>query len=842
LFFEEDMTAFLQDTRYAFRTLLHNPGFTAVAVLSLALGIGANTAIFGLIDAVMLRTLPVEKPGELVYFGEGDYRGISFSTLPLFRAVSYPMLRAYQRELQSFTGVAAHDSRLNRVYISDATNVSGGSPEAATAQLVSGNYFGVLGIRPSLGRLLEPNDDVDAGAHPVVVLSYGFWQQKFGGDAEIAGKTMLINGRAYTVLGVTPPNFFGERVGERPDLWAPLVMQAEISQRGSFLDDAHVYWMRAFGRLKPGVSLQQARAEVDVVFQQQIYDLAGDNMSQQERERTKQLRAVLAPAAHGLSNMRQNYANPLILLMSVVGLVLLIACANIANLLLARATARRKEIGVRLALGAGRARLVRQLLTESLLLSAAGGLLAVLVGSWALELLLRMASRDATPVPLDAGIDLRVLAFTSGLTLLTVLLFGLVPALRATRFDLAPTLQVNARGGIGERSRFGLNRALVVSQVAMSLVLLIGAGLFLRSLQNLRNIAWGFDTSHVLVVGIDPRGAGIEREQLAPLYQRLLERVEAIPGVQSASISLYSLLGGSTRSGGIEVEGYTFAEGEDADTEQIEVTSRYFETVGMRILEGRGFTDPDRAGSPLVAVVNRKFAERFFPNRSALGGQISTGGDAGGKYEIVGVVEDSRIHSPGEDPNIVMFFPVTARADYLSSLDVRSTADPAALAAALRAALAETAPNLPVTEILTMDDRVDRVLTQQRLMTQLTGAFGLLALLLATLGLYGLMSYNVSRRTSEIGIRMALGAERTNVLGLVLKESMVLVGAGAIVGLVGAAMLARLLTSQLYETSATDPAAMVVATVVLLLVAALAAYLPARRAARTDPMTALRYE
>lgn len=836
------MTAFLQDIRYAFRTLLHDRGFTAVAVLSLALGIGANTAIFGLIDAVMLRTLPVERPGELVYFGEGDYRGISFTSLPLFRATSYPMLRAYQRELQSFSGVAAHDSVLNRVYISEGLNAPGGSPEAAMAQLVSGNYFDVLGVRPLLGRLLQSSDDVNAGAHPVIVLSYGFWQQKFGGDAEIAGKTMLVNGLAFTVLGVTPPQFFGQRVGERPDLWTPLAMQAHISQRESFLDDATVYWMRTLGRLQPGVPLEQARAEVDVVFQQQIYDLAGKNMSQQEREKTAQLRAALVPAAQGLSEMRRNYSDPLILLMAVVGLVLLIACANIANLLLARAAARRKEIGVRLALGAGRARLIRQLLTESLLLSAAGGLLAVLVASWALELLLRMASDDATPVPLDAGIDLRVLAFTSALTLLTVLLFGLVPALRATRFDLAPTLQVNARGGIGERSRFGLNRALVVSQVAMSLLLLIGAGLFLRSLQNLRNVDWGYDTEHVLVAGIDPRGAGIAREQLAPLYQRLIERVEAIPGVQSASISLYSLLGGSTRSGGIEIEGYTFADGEDPDTEQVQVSSRYFETVGMRILEGRGFTDRDRAGSPLVTVINRKLAERFFPNRSALGGHISTGGDAEGAYEIVGVVEDARFRSPSRDANITMFLPLTARADYLSSLEVRSTADPAALAPALRAALAETAPNLPVTEILTMDQRVDRVLTQQRLMTQLTAVFGLLALLLATLGLYGLMSYNVSRRSSEIGIRMALGAERGNVLGLVLKESMSLVVAGVVVGLAGAALLARLVTSLLYETSATDPEAMVAATLVLLVVAALAAYLPARRAARIEPMEALRYE
>ncbi len=833
------MTAFLQDTRYAFRTLLHNPGFAAVAVLSLALGIGANTAIFGLIDAVMLRTLPVENPQALVYFGEGDSQGISFSTLPVHNLTSYPMLRVYQRELESFSGVTAHDSRLNTVYISDAPNAPGGSPEAATVQLVSGNFFDVLGARPLLGRLLQPGDDVNAGAHPVVVLSYGFWQQKFGGDAEIAGKTLLVNGLSYEVLGVTPPHFFGTRVGDLPDMWAPLVMQQQISQRGSFLEDAKIYWMRALGRLKPGVSLEQARAEVDVIFQRHIYDLAGENMSQRERERTEQLRVVLVPAAQGLSGIRKSYSEPLILLMAVVGLVLLIACANIANLLLARATARRKEIGVRLALGAGRWRLIRQLLTESLLLSAAGGLLALLVASWALELLLRMASDDATPIPLNAGIDLRVLAFTSGLTLLTGLLFGLAPALRATRFDLAPTLQVNARGGIGERSRFGLNRALVVSQVAMSLVLLIGAGLFLRSLDNLRNVDWGFDTEHVLVAGIDPRGAGFEREQLAPLYRRLLERVEAIPGVGSASISLYSLLGGSTRSGGIEVEGYTFADGEDPDTEQIEVTPGYFETVGMRILEGRGFTQSDSAGSPVVAVVNRKLAERFFPNRSALGGQISTEGN---RYEIVGVVEDFHFRSVSQEPNVTMFFPVTERADYLSSVDVRSAGDPAVLAAALRAALAEAAPNLPIREILTMDQRVDRVLTQQRLTTQLTAAFGLLALLLATLGLYGLMSYNVSRRTSEIGIRMALGAERANVLGLVLKESMVLVAAGAMVGLAGAAALARFVSSLLYETSATDPMAMVVSTLVLLIVAVFAAYLPARRAARTDPMTALRYE
>ncbi len=836
------MTDFLHDLRYALRTLAHNPGFAAVAVLSLALGIGANTAIFSLIDALLLKTLPVEKPSALVYFGDGDYQGITTSTMPTHHAVSYPMFRAYQHELQSFAGVAAHNSTMSRVYISDSPNSAGGSPEAAMAELVSGNYFDVLGVRPLLGRLLQPGDDRSPGADAVAVLSYGYWQRKFGGDAEIAGKTLLINGLHYTILGVAPAQFFGERVGQRPDLWAPLTMQAQITRQNSFLDDAQIYWMRAIGRLKPGISLEQARAEVDVVFQHHIYDLAAKNMSEREREKTRQLRATLVPAAQGLSNMRESYADPLILLMAVVGVVLLIACANIANLLLARATARRKEIGVRLALGAGRARLIRQLLTESLLLAAAGGLVALLVASWALELLLRMASNDATRLPLDAGIDPRVLAFTSGLTLLAVLLFGLVPALRATRFDLAPTLQVNTRGGIAERSRFGLNRALVVSQVALSLMLLVGAGLFLRSLQNLRHVDWGFDTSHVLVAGIDPRGAGFTSEQLTPLYQRVLERVDAIPGVQSASLSIYSLLGGSTRTNSVDVEGYTYAEGEDHDVEQVFVTPQYFETVGMRLLDGRGLTDRDRDGAPLVTVVNRKLAERFFPNRSAVGGRIKTGGGPQDTIEIVGVVDNVHFRSASEKPNVLMFVPVAARPEYLSSLEVRSSGDPAAVASAVRAALAEAAPNLPVNDILTMDDRVDRVLTRQRLMMQLTAAFGLLALLLATLGLYGLMSYNVSRRTSEIGIRLALGAESANVLRLVLIESLGLVATGVAIGLAGAFVVARLVASLLYQTSATDPLAMAAATGVLLLVAAVAAYLPARRAARTDPMAALRYE
>ena len=835
------------DLRYALRIFRNSPGFTAVAVLSLALGIGANTAIFTLLDAVVLKMLPVKDPQELVVFGQGMGRGINGEDDPVSRSnvlYSYPLYKDLRDGNAIFQDLAAIDSMDHTVYMRDSTAQPDAQPEAANARVVSGNYFEVLGIQPLLGRLIQPSDDVTAGAHPVVVLTHGYWQRRFASDPSIVGRSLLLNGQAYSVIGVAPKGFRGETVGRDADIFAPLAMQQEISRFQPMLDNREMSFLLLLGRLKPGVTVEQASAATTLEFQQALRAEAGGELSPDRERRLAQRRVEIVPAQQALSSLRRDYEQPLFLLMGVVGLVLLIACANVANLLLARAAGRRKEVGVRLALGASRGRLVRQLLTESLLLAGAGGLAGLLIAPWATQLLVRMVYASAEAIPLNLDPDARVLGFTLAVSMLTGLLFGLAPALRATRLDLAPTLKVQSRGTVGETSRFTLSKGLVVTQVALSLLLLVGAGLFVGSLRNLRSLNLGFRPEKLLLVAIDPRGAGYSEEKperLTELYRKIRERMQAIPGVESASVSFMPLLSGARRSSSAQVEGYTPGKDEPNNVRQMHVTPGYFETVGMTLAEGRVFDERDRTGGAPVAIVNQKFAQRYFAGRSALGGHIGFDGKTT-KIEIVGVARDAKYNEMREEEPEMVFMPVYQEPQMLQSVEVRTRGDTAALSGEVKQALAEVDRNLPVRSVITMDVQVDRALQQERLMTNLTTFFGLLALLLASIGLFGVMSYAVSRRTSEIGIRMALGAEQRSVLWMVLRESLLLVVIGAAAGLVAAYASTRLLANLLYETSPTDPVAFAVAAAVLLGVAALAAYIPARRAARVNPMVALRYE
>jgi predicted permease len=840
------MTHVFGDLRYALRMFANNPGFTAVAVLSLALGIGANTAIFTLLDAVVLKMLPVEEPGRLAVFGQGLGRGFNGEDDPVNRSnalYSYPLYRDLRDSGDIFEGIAAIGSVDFTVYVRDPDAPSGTLPEAADARLVSGNYFEVLGVRPALGRAIHADDDKTAGAGAVAVLSHGYWQRRFAADPGIVGRNLLVNGQAYTVIGVAPKGFRGETLGWDPDMWTPLAMQAEVSLMGPMLENREMSFLLLVGRLKAGVSLQQASAAMTLRFQQGLRAEAGGELTPERERRLAERRVEITPAHEALSSLRREYREPLLLLMAVVGLVLLIACANVANLLLARASSRRKEIGVRLALGAGRGRLIRQLLTESLLLAVVGGALGLLIAPWATQFLVGMVYAGAETVPVDIEPDARVLAFTCGVSVLTGLLFGLAPALRATRLDLTPTLKVNARGTIGERSRFGLSKGLVVTQVAVSLLLLVGAGLFAGSLHNLRSLDLGFRPDRVLVFQIDPRGAGYQREQTPALYRRVLEAVRAVPGVESASLSFRTLLGGARRTESVEVDGYDSQQGEENAVRIIHVSPGYFDAVGMTLLEGRAIDERDSEGSAPVVVVNQKFAERYFQGRPALGGHIRFGpsGEAP-NLEIVGIVADAKYNEMREEAPEVTFLPVFQRPEFVESLDIRARGEATAPTAEVRRVLGEVDRNLPIRDVTTLNAQVERRLRQERLLTTLTSFFGALALLLASIGLFGVMSYAVSRRTSEIGIRMALGAESGSVLWMVLRESLWLVVIGAVAGLAAAAASTRLVAGLLYETSPTDPVAFAVSAAVLVGVAAFAAYIPARRAARVDPMVALRYE
>ena len=839
-----DMENLFKDIRYGVRGLLKRKGFAAIAVLTLALGIGANTAIFTLVNAVMLKSLPVEKPEELVLFSETTSEGTSLEDSPRtgqwdrFSFASYEYLRDHN---QSFVDVAALRSGESRLSVR-RTDVPGSAAARASGHLVTGNYFSILGVRAMRGRVLTPEDD-KPGAQPAAVLCHRYWENQLGSDPNIVGKNLIINGTNFTVVGITPPEFFGARVRRPPDIWVPLSFHPQIELRDSFLTNKEAYWLMLLGRLKPGVSMDQAQATVNLALRQHLTEQAGSQLNEERQQGIQNTYVSLVSGKGGISGLRRAYSKPLQMLMAIVGIVLLIACANVGSLLLSRAASRKAEISLRMALGATRWRIVRQLLTESMLLAGIGGLCGVLLAQWGVVVLVGLVAKES---PLDTRPDVGVLAFTVGVSLIAGLLFGLVPAVQASRTNLSSAMKEKNRMRSGFL-RVSLSSLMVVMQVGLSMVLLTGAGLFARSLLKLQSEDLGFDRNNVLLVGIDPRIAGYKPNELPALYQQLLERLSTLPQVRNVSMATYAPMSGSSRSSSIQVPGFTPQHDEDTVVKDMLIGPKYAETLGMPLLRGRDIELRDTAAAPRVAVVSSSFVERYFPGQNPIGRSFSFDdadtNNAG--IEIVGVVGDIKSDDAREKPEPTVYRPflqIQEQGAFTCTIHIRTLSDPTPLAAQVRQMINQIDDKLPMFDVTTLDEELHRNLNQDRLIAQLVSFFGALALILACIGLYGVMAHGVARRTNEIGIRMALGARGGNIAWMILRETLFLVVAGLLIGVPAALMGARLIASQLFDMSPTDPLTLTSAAIVLTLVALLAGYLPARRAARVNPLNALRYE
>jgi predicted permease len=932
-----------QDVRFGLRMLLKSPAFTAVAGLTLAFGIGANTAIFSLIDAVMLRSLPVENPAQLVLLkwsarkapnihgmmssgdcpmdmGEGSFNptGCSFSE-PMYREIA-------QANVFSGTTAFAGAGRLDLTGNGPASLING--------QLVSGDFFHTMGLKPALGRVLDASDDAPA-AEPVAVLNYGYWQSAFGGSRDVIGRTIELNAVPFTIVGVAEQRFTGITPGSDYDVWMPLSNQQKINPLKGMdplggqdrQHDTAFWWLTIVGRQKPGTSLAQAQAMVSGIFRNEMLHGAvplfhGDPIAGAPAPRSAAPRVaggapgpapahastpvqlgparessrngnarVMLPAApsganrgetpsanipstfstaednpqvtlvsaqSGLSGTRIRYTDPLYVLMLAVGIILLIACANVAGLMLARAAARQKEMAVRLALGAGRARIVRQLLTESVMLSVLGGLLGILFAYWGAHTIISFVSSNQTrPLGFAMGVDLRVLGFTVAVSLFTGILFGVAPAFRSARIDLTPTLKEgegsSASAGHSGGRWFSAGNLLVVTQVALAVVVLVGAGLLVRTLQNLRSVDLGFDAHNILIFEIDPTLAGYKGAQVDSLYRDLQGRLAETPGVKSASYSMTPLL-----SNGLMITAFHWPgtpEDQTAESDALDVGPNFFETLHIPFLAGRGFSASDfelaaangadtPTSAPTPVIVNQTFVQKYLGKENPIGkayGEAPAGpfGPASSGYQIVGVVRDAKYNDLRREIHPMMYQPHHVG---VATFELRTAADPQALLPAIREVVGQVNADLPLFNVTTQSQQIDRLLFQERLVARLAGFFGVLALVLACIGLYGLLSYEVSRRTREIGIRIALGAQPERVLKLVLRQGIALALVGAAVGIGVALGVTRYLGSMLFNVRASDPLTMSAVAVLLALVALAACYIPARRAMRVDPMVALRYE
>jgi len=836
------MENLLKDIRYGLRGLLKRKGFAAIAVLTLALGIGANTAIFTLVNAVMLKSLPVEKPEELVLFSDSTGEGTSNEDTPrtgkwnLFSYASYDYFRNHNQSFQDIAAIRSGSSRLS-VRRPDSAAAARGA-----GQLVSGNYFSVLGVRATRGRVLT-NEDDKPGAQPAAVISNRYWEQELNSDPAVIGKNFIINGTNFTVVGVTPKEFFGERVRRPPDFWLPLSFQPQIELRESYLTDNQVYFLMVMGRLKPGTSLAQAQATTTLALQQFLTEQAGSKLTDERRKGIENTYATLVEGQGGISGLRRAYSKPLRMLLAIVGMVLLIACANVGSLLLSRAASRKAEISLRMALGATRWRIVRQLITESMLLAAVGGLCGVLLAQWGVTVLVSLVAKTS---PLDTRPDAGVLAFTVGVSIIAGLLFGLIPAVQASRTNLSSAMKEKNRMRSGFL-RISLSSLMVVFQVCLSMVLLTGAGLFARSLVKLQSEDIGFERNNLMLVGIDPRLAGYKVSELPTLYQQVIERLSSLPQVRNVSLATYAPMSGSGRSSSVSIPGYTPQPGEDMIVQDVLAGPKYAETLGMPLLRGREIEVRDTASSPRIAVVNSTFAEHYFAGQNPIGRSFTFGDetDGGAPLEIVGVVGDIKSGDAREKPEPAVYRPIVQiqeQGAYTCTIHIRTLSDPTPLTPQVRQMINQIDDKLPVFGVTTMDEQLRDNLNQERLIAQLVSFFGALALILACIGLYGVMAHGVSRRTNEIGIRMALGARGGNIAWMVLRETLYLVLAGLLIGVPAALLGARLIASQLFGLSATDPLTLITAAIVLTLVALLAGYLPARRAARVNPLNALRYE
>lgn len=883
------METLWHDVRFGLRMLAKAPGFTAIAILTLALGIGANTAIFSIVDAVMLRSLPVRNPNQLFIFGwharhnwEGSIEYSSFGDCgesgisgPSGCSFPLPIFEEIRSEINAFSSMTAFAGPAS-------LNLAGNGPASVVdGEIVSGDYFSTLGVHAILGRTLGPSDDMPSTS-PAAVLSYAFWQSAFGGSRSVLGRTILLNKVAFTIVGVAEPSFTNLSPGKSQDLWLTIAMVPQLNiDWGRNVEGLRNWWLVVVGRLKPGASLAPAQAAASLIFRNGV--LHGEKPLSKASDDPG---IFLTGAQEGLTGERGHFSKMLYLLAFAVGMVLLIACANVAGLLLSRAATRQKEIAVRLALGAGRARILRQLLTESVLLSVAGGGLGVVLAYWGVHAITSLISEGSSRTfPFLIVPDWRVLSFALSASILTGVFFGLAPAFRSARLDLTPTLKDSTStvpGSAMRPRRLHLGSALVVTQVALSALVLIGAGLLVRTLENLRSIDPGFDTHNILLFSIDPTLLGYEDAQIQNLYRELRDRLAALPGVISVSYSSDALLNGGLWTETLHVEGQP--QGSGVETDMFAAGPGFFRTMHIPLLEGRIFNSEDyeqaaqasaarkaveqnaNPRSPPIAppsaavaaqgtaavnvLVNKAFARRYFANENPLGKGMTRGGSSGSSgsfesnpksrdWQIVGVVGDTKYNTLRRAIQPTVYVPFTSGGAYF---ELRTAADLGTLMTTVRSVTNKVDSNLPLSNMRTQTQTIDELLSQERLIARLSSFFAILALMLACIGLYGLLSYDVTRRTREIGIRMALGAQQRDVLGMIIRESMVLGGTGIAIGIGGALALTQLLRSLLFEVKPMDPATFLFATVVMITVALLGCYIPARRAMRVDPMVALRYE
>ncbi len=840
---------FIKDVRFGGRLLRRSPGFAAVAILSLGLGIGGATAVFTLVNAIVLRTLPVPNAGELSQVQSimpGQDFGDLFSA-PAFEHARDELAARGLGELFAATSVAG-------VQLQADGDVA---PARGNVQLVSGEYFAALRQQPERGRLFTATDNRTVGAHPVAVISDGFWRRRLNAAPDAVGRTLAINGAAFTIVGVTRPGFFGTTVALRaPDVWVPYMMQPVVrySQNASnsgadplqpWPPQPQMAWLNVFARVR-GNMRGTVEAAFTTVLQREGEATLPKDASAEDRDAIRRQRVALADASTGISSLRNSVSHPLYVLLAMVGVLLAIACGNVAGLLLSRATGRAREMAIRQSIGAGRGRLVRQMLAESLVLAVGGGMVGVTFAVWARDALLGLmvnVGSAATPPDLDTGLDWRVLGFSIAVSSVTGIACGLLPAIRGARVSVADALKLDGRGSVTEGGRAGLlvGKALVAVQIAFCLLLLVVAALFARSLRSIVQTDIGFDRDHVLAARVDVRGAGYGAAERQELYRRLSERLVAVPGVLSVSLSLTGPLGGSQRISSLSVEGYTPAPHEQLRTNEDVVTDRYFETMGLRIVEGRNFNAADRASGAHATIVNQTMARRFFPGRSAVGRRWSYGDGIGTDANvIVGVVEDARyVDVKTAPPNMAYRLADASPDEVLTDLQVRTDRAAQRMVQTVRETLVQLEPRLPVVEVLPLSDRLTRGVMQDRMVAGLTAIFGALALLLASLGLYGTISYGISRRIAELGLRMALGADRSMVLWMVLREAMTLVAVGVGAGIPLAYLAAHGIAALLFGVTPGDPVAFTGGAVALLVVATVAAYLPAHRASRIEPMTAL---
>jgi len=849
-----------QDIRYGFRLMARTPVFTAIAVITLALGIGANTAVFSLMNAVMFRVLPVQDPAELMmlhwsanksprfnwYANYGDTkRGNLRGSNPGGESFSHPFLEEVEKS-SVFSGVAAFAG-------GGQLTMSGDGPATSVnSQAVNGDFFRTLGIRAAAGRLLEPGDDQPSSA-PVAVLNYGYWQRVYGGSPTAIGKVVNLNGVSFTIVGVAERKFVSLSLGNVYDLWLPMAIEPQLEATfGPRHNDPAASWLLIAARLRPGTPIAQQQAAMDVLFRNDI--LHGSKPLAEEVDAP---RITLLQAQDALIGSSGQFTDPLRVLMVAVGIVLLIACANVAGLVLSKATARTREIALRLALGARRSRLLRQLLTESVIMAVIGGALGIAMAFWGAHAIVAMVAGNRTrPLGFTAVIDGRVLAFTSAISLLTGILFGFAPALRSLRVDLTPALKEGSGASSGKaesrRRWYSMSNALVVLQAALAMVVLMGAGLLVHTLTNLRNLNPGFDTRNTLTFGLSPKLAGYKDPQVDNLYRELQQQIGALPGVAAVSYSQAPLLSGSWMRTRVK----NLPPGSDKKL-KIEVSVMpvglgFFDTLKIPLLTGRALNQADielgaaKTAVPMPVVVNQILAHKFFPGRNVLGQQFGENDGSDPEqpqkspgYVIVGVAQDAKYNNLRQEIEPTMYIPLTGQN---AAFEVRTAGDPKAMVPAIRDVVNQHNSNLPMINVLTETEQIDRLLEQERLIAKLSSFFGILALLLASLGLYGLLSYEVTRRTREIGIRMALGARRADLIRMVVWQGIALAAIGTALGLAVAMATGHLLATFLYGVKPSDPVTLISVTLLLIIVALMAASVPARRATTVDPMVALRYE